>query len=107
MFKKVLKDLRKSHRVTQTQLAQAIHVTPGNVGDWESGKSLPSYKALVALSKYFEVDSNYLLEIDKFELRFPELTTQENELIRILRELNSYEIDEIIEIAKEKYRKAK
>ena len=62
MFKDVLKHLRKQKNVTQLQLAEAIGVSAGNVGDWENGKSHPNYKALISLSNFFNVSADYLLE---------------------------------------------
>ena len=67
MFTNILKDLRRQKHVTQIQLAESIGVSPGNVGDWESGKSRPNYGALIALSKFFEVSADVLLGIEEAE----------------------------------------
>lgn len=64
MFNTLLKELRTQHGMTQGQLAKSAGVSPGNVGDWESGKSKPGYNALAALARIFEVSADYLLEID-------------------------------------------
>lgn len=64
MFKNLLKELRLEKRITQPQLAEAIGVSKGNVGDWETGKSKPGYTALVALAKYFDVTADFLLGLD-------------------------------------------
>ncbi len=64
MFNALLKELRAQHGLTQGQLAKATGVSPGNVGDWESGKSKPGYNALAALARIFEVSADYLLELD-------------------------------------------
>lgn len=63
MFHSLLKRIRIEKGISQTELAQAIGVSPGNVGDWERGRSKPGYDALRALSHYFEVSTDYLLEI--------------------------------------------
>lgn len=63
MFNVLLKDLRAKKGITQVQLAKAAGVSPGNVGDWETGKSKPGYNALAALSRIFEVSADYLLEL--------------------------------------------
>ena len=55
MFNILLKELRAKKCMTQAQLAKAIGVSPGNVGDWETGKSKPGYTALATLSRIFEV----------------------------------------------------
>lgn len=64
MFNVLLKELRAQKGLTQGQLAKAIGVSPGNVGDWETGKSKPGYNALAALTRIFEVSADYLLELD-------------------------------------------
>lgn len=48
MFNVLLKELRAKKGMTQAQLAKAIGVSPGNVGDWETGKS----QARVYRSRY-------------------------------------------------------
>lgn len=64
MFNTLLKELRAQQGMTQSQLAKAAGVSPGNVGDWESGKSKPGYNALAALARIFEVSADYLLELE-------------------------------------------
>lgn len=64
MFSDLLRDLRAQKNLTQGQLAKAVGVSPGNVGDWETGKSKPGYNALASLTRIFEVSADYLLELD-------------------------------------------
>lgn len=64
MFNSLLKELRVQYGLTQSQLPKEAGVSPGNVGDWESGKSKPGYNALAALARIFEVSADYLLELD-------------------------------------------
>lgn len=64
MFSELLKELRTQRNITQIELARAIGVSNGNVGDWERGRSKPGYDALAALSRYFEISPEYLLELD-------------------------------------------
>lgn len=64
MFGDLLKELRMQRNVTQTELAKAIGVSNGNVGDWERGRSKPGYDALAALSRYFEISPEHLLELE-------------------------------------------
>lgn len=63
MFNDLLKELRNRSGITQGQLAKEIGVSPGNVGDWETGKSKPGYLALASLARFFEVSADYLLEL--------------------------------------------
>lgn len=61
MFNTLLKELRSQNGLTQGQLAKAAGVSPGNVGDWESGKSKPGYNALASLARIFDVSADYFL----------------------------------------------
>lgn len=64
MFSELIKTLRTQRGVSQTRLAKEIGVSAGNIGDWEIGRSKPGYAALAALSRFFEVSADYLLELD-------------------------------------------
>lgn len=61
MFSTYLKQLRREKGVTQTELAQAIGVSGGNVGDWERGRAKPGFDAIISLSRFFEISTDDLL----------------------------------------------
>lgn len=65
MFSQILKDLRTEKKLSQGQLARELGVSAGNISDWESGKTKPGYNALVSLARFFNVTSDYLLEINR------------------------------------------
>ncbi|MEG0396486.1 MAG: helix-turn-helix transcriptional regulator [Oscillospiraceae bacterium] len=65
MFCELLKKLRSEKGVSQPQLAQALGVSNGNVGDWERGRSKPGFDAIIALSQYFCVSADFLLELSE------------------------------------------
>ena len=81
MFNTLLKELRAKNGMTQGQLAKAAGVSPGNVGDWESGKSKPGYNALASLARIFDVSADYLLELS------PEKTGEVEDDLRRLDEI--------------------
>lgn len=81
MFAALIKSLRTEKGLSQTQLAKEIGVSAGNIGDWEIGRSKPGYVALAALSRFFEVSADYLLELT------PEKTGNEDDEIRRLEEI--------------------
>lgn len=56
-----IRDLRKQHRLSQTELAKAVHVSQATVTAWETGKAEPSSSALNTLASYFDVSADYLL----------------------------------------------
>lgn len=57
----IIRDLRKRHRLSQTELAKAVHVSQATVTAWETGKAEPSSSALNTLASYFNVSADYLL----------------------------------------------
>lgn len=122
MFNVLLKELRSQHGMTQGQLAKAAGVSPGNVGDWESGKSKPGYNALAALARIFEVSADYLLELETPPAKTSDdlervkleqglscdgspLEVEEADLIAMFRLLPSYEREDLFDLVYFKYKK--
>ncbi|MBE6534681.1 MAG: helix-turn-helix domain-containing protein [Ruminococcaceae bacterium] len=60
-FKERLKQLRKSKKITQEQLAAVIGVERSTIGKYESTNTMPSNEILIALAKFFNVSVDYLL----------------------------------------------
>lgn len=56
-----LKALRKTKKVTQQQLADAIGVSKTSVIYWEKDDNLPKHESLMALSKVLSVTPDFLL----------------------------------------------
>lgn len=56
-----LKALRKTQKVTQQQLADAIGVSKTSVIYWEKDDNLPKHESLMALSKVLSVTPDFLL----------------------------------------------
>lgn len=56
-----IRELRKQHRLSQTELAKQIHVSQATVTSWETGRADPSSSALNTLADFFGVSSDYLL----------------------------------------------
>lgn len=106
MFSDLLKELRRKKGVSQTELAKALSVSNGNVGDWERGRSKPGYDALVALSRFFEVPADYLLELPtEGHLICDDIPLNETEmdLVSMYRFLNAPDRRTVYDIAKMKY----
>lgn len=62
MFKDVIKQLRKTHKLTQKQLAEIIGVDISTVGKWEGkGNILPSDGVRDRIAEYFNVPLDYLM----------------------------------------------
>ncbi|WP_312938851.1 helix-turn-helix transcriptional regulator [Oscillibacter sp.] len=107
MFCDLLKDLRLRKGVTQTDLAKAIGVSNGNVGDWERGRSKPGYDALISLSRFFEISPARLLELPIQEPNYIcdgiPLAEAESDLVAMFRLLESGDRKTIFDLTKLKY----
>ena len=61
MFGNRLRELRASRKMSQSDLAKAIHVSQQAITKWETGKSEPASSAITAVANYFNVSTDYLL----------------------------------------------
>ncbi len=57
-----IKDLMKSEKLTQMQLARALGVGQSSVSDWINAKSEPSIENLWKLADFFDVSVDYLID---------------------------------------------
>lgn len=57
----ILRNLREAHRLSQLELACILDVSQQAVSKWEIGDSLPTTKALQALSDYYGVPTDCIL----------------------------------------------
>ena len=122
MFSEILKDLRSKSGISQGQLAKSVGVSPGNVSDWEVGKTKPGYVALAALARFFGVSADYLLELDEAPVKTgvdlervkleqglscdgSPLEAEEADLIAMFRLLPSYEREDLFDLVYFKYKK--
>ena len=56
-----LKDVRKDHGDTQSDLAEKLKVSLSTVKSWERENSSPSHELLIAICKLYQVSSDFLL----------------------------------------------
>ena len=61
MFNERLKEIRKSMKMTQKEVAAAINYAERNYQSLESGQCKPSFDTLIALADCFNVSLNYLV----------------------------------------------
>lgn len=59
-FNEIIKELREKQGITQEQLADALDVSRGTVGMWETGKRRPSQELYEKIADMFNVDMDYL-----------------------------------------------
>jgi transcriptional regulator with XRE-family HTH domain len=56
-----IKELRAKLNFTQVQLSEKLDIKVTTISGYESGKSTPSYKDLIRLADFFEVEIDYLV----------------------------------------------
>ena len=56
-----IKDLMRSEKFTQMQLAATIKVGQSSISDWLNAKSEPSVENLWKLADFFDVSVDYLI----------------------------------------------
>lgn len=61
MFASILKELRKSAKYTQDQLAEALSVPVRTYGSWERGERQPDFETLSKIADFYNVTADYLL----------------------------------------------
>ena len=56
-----IKELRKSKKITQKELASHLGIADSTLSYWEQGKYEPDINALRQLSKFFNVSIDYII----------------------------------------------
>ncbi len=64
-----IKELRKSHGITQEQLAEAIGISFQSVSKWENHIALPDITLVPSLANYFEVTCDELFGVNLMETK--------------------------------------
>ena len=98
-----LQCLRKREGLSQAELATRIYVSREAVRDWERKKSEPSCEALVHLSDFYQVSTDYILGIQQpRRLRVDKLSREQvevlNKLIHWMEEADSADESQTISI---------
>jgi transcriptional regulator with XRE-family HTH domain len=82
LFSIRLKELRKKKGLTQKEAALQLSIPRTTYSGYERGTSEPDFNTLNKLAKFYEVDSNWLLEDKKGS----EYTLPEDVMVRIIKE---------------------
>ena len=61
VFAAGLTELREANNMQQNELSAILHVTPGTISNYESGRHNPDFTMLVTIADYFHVSLDYLL----------------------------------------------
>ena len=63
MISEKIRKLRNDFNISQVTLAKELGVTKQCVSNWENDNILPSIEMLIKIAKYFNVSTDYLLDI--------------------------------------------
>lgn len=66
VFIKRFKELRKEKSISLNELAEALGVDKSTICRWENGEQKPGFDAIIAISKFFHVSSDYILGLTDF-----------------------------------------
>lgn len=82
MIGKKLIELRTNRKMTKSEIAKILNMTPSSYGDYEREVSRPSYETLIELAKLFNVSVNYLIDNEKEDTK--EIIFSKEEVSKIL-----------------------
>lgn len=82
-----IKKLREAHGLTQEELGNILHVKRAVISKYEGGTVQPSIEVLKALSKYFKVSIDYLVDNNTPKTPMYHLVNEEPNLITTYRNL--------------------
>lgn len=85
MLNENIKKLRLLRSINQVELARELNVSKQCVSNWENDNIQPSVEMLIKIAKYFDVSTDYLLDLDnKRTISVDGLTEKEIEHIKLL-----------------------
>lgn len=86
-FSDKLRFLIEERNLTQKQVAQDLNIAPSTMGGYVQGMSQPDFDTLKVLAEYFDVTTDYLLDVPTKKTN----NELENELLRVFRSIpNEY-----------------
>ena len=63
-FKDRLKELRCNFNLSQMQLSDKTGISQSAIAKWELGKTEPTASAIIALAKFFNETTDYILGLE-------------------------------------------
>ena len=64
MIGEKIRSLRESRGISQVELSHRVNVTKQAVSNWENDNIMPSLDAIIQLAEYFNVTTDYLLDVN-------------------------------------------
>ena len=82
--------LRKTRKLSMAELGEAIGTDSGNIGNWENNRRIPGGNFIIALSRYFNVSTDWILTGKETSL-----PTNNDTDLDMLKELSEDEIKDV------------
>lgn len=64
-YNDILKELRESAKLTQTELGRIFNLTQRQISTYETGRNEPPYSVLKQYATFFNVSTDYILGLTK------------------------------------------
>lgn len=81
----ILKELRKSRGLTQTELGASIGLSKAVISKYENGMGYPNFDVLIQIADYFGVTTDYMLGVNQSKtINVSELTGSQIEVLHHL-----------------------
>lgn len=94
-FGKRLKELRRSKKISQTDLANQIGVRQSMITQYENSSSMPSIEMMIEIAKYLDVSIDYLVGSSKSKDNFDPDNTDIMRIVNLVRpKLNGVEVND-------------
>lgn len=84
-FSSKLRTLIEERNITQKQVAKDLNIAPSTIGGYVQGSSEPDFDTLRQLAKYFDVTTDYLLNMPSEKSN----SFMEEELLRVFRSMTA------------------
>lgn len=97
----ILKRLRLDAGITQKQLSHDLSIGQATVSQWESGAAKPTADALIALSKYYGVSTDFILGVSQDREGDGKMDKDVEECIALIDNLTNYQRKLIKELLKQ------
>lgn len=64
MLNEKIRELRKSYKISQVELARQLGVSKQCVSNWENDNVQPSVEMLIQIARFFNVSTDFLLDLE-------------------------------------------
>lgn len=96
-----IREVRKAKKLSQTELAEMLHVHQTAVSQWENGKTEPDMDNLCRIADIFGVTVDYLLGVDTQSKTIDEqLSEIDFALSGEIRDLNDEEKQDVLDFVR-------